>query len=61
MNLRSMNPTTYILLMRCSEWFRLFVLKNHIAIYLLVYERIQCMFVCCVCFLILRCDWDHIT
>jgi hypothetical protein len=34
-----MRPTNYILLMKCSFRFKLYVFENHISINLLVYEK----------------------
>jgi hypothetical protein len=56
-----MHPTTYILLTKRSQKFKLYIYEIQISIDLLVYENIQCMFVCCVRLVILRRDWDHVT
>jgi hypothetical protein len=46
MNLHFMYPTTYILAMKCSLRFRLYISENHISIDISLYEKIQHMVVC---------------
>jgi hypothetical protein len=48
---RSVHPTAYLLAIKCSSSFRLYVSENHISINILVYEKIQCMleYVCVLC------------